>query len=493
MKRKYNSVTGKAVLLLCLLTLGITNSCKEDFLDVDPQGQARGEDFFVTPEHAIRSVNAIYGNLDEWGQAGFPTLALATISSDDADKGSVEGDAGFLNDFDQFTFTATQFVINDYWTYHYQGINLANQTINRVPPIQMDEALKARLIGEAKFLRAFHYFNLVRAFGGVPLRITIPADPNKQESPEEVNLPRASREEVYAQIEADLNDAIQVLPVRYDAENVGRATKGAALTLLAKVNMYEKKWNDVLSLTQQVMGLGYALMPDYNAIFRIPNENNIESVFEIQAQSLPGNCDASNSQWSEVRGVRPQFGWGFGIPSEDLEKAYEPGDVRKDATILYRGEVTPEGDKISESAANPRYNQKAYTPGNVTKECGYGRDQNIRVLRFAEVLLMNAEAANELGMPDMALSSLNRVRERAGLKPVTTTSQEEMRNIIWHERRVELALEDDRFFDLVRQSRAGEVLRALGKKFVDGKNEVFPIPQRQIDLSGGVLTQNPGY
>lgn len=477
----------KALLFSCLLSISFLYACKEDFLDVDPQGRTRSEDFFVTQEHALQAVNAIYGNLREYKVSAFPHLVLTHVTSDNAEKGSDPGDASFVNDYDNFTFTSTQFFLADYWSGQYQGINLANQAISNIPGISMDASLQQRLIAEAKFLRALHYFNLVRAYGGVPLLTRPPVEV------EEINPVRATKEEVYAQIIQDLTEASSVLPANYDALNKGRATLGAALSLLAKVQMYQRNWPEVLRLTNEVMGMGYALTPEFNQVFRIASENNSESIFEVQAQTLPGNCGASNSQWAEVQGVRGQFGWGFAIPTEDLVNAFEPGDQRLEATVLFRGEVTPEGDKINDNAPNPRYSQKAYVPSSVTRDCGYGKDQNIRLIRFAEVLLMHAEAANELGQTSEALNSLNRVRNRAGLGNVETTDQTALRNAIWQERRLELALEGDRFYDLVRQGRAAEVLQAQGKQFKAGVNEVFAIPQTQIDLSGGTLTQNPGY
>ncbi|GAB2786897.1 RagB/SusD family nutrient uptake outer membrane protein [Hymenobacter latericoloratus] len=477
---------------LCLAALaGGTASCSKSFLDVDPQGQLPAEGFFETPEQAIEATNSIYGNLRSWPLVAFAHLAVTTLTSDDAEKGSVAGDASFLNDYDNFTFTSSQGILNDYWLGQYQGINLCNQVLANVPGISMDAALKNRLLAEAKFLRAHHYFNLVRAFGGVPL-VLRPV--TSSSTPDEINPLRNTREEVYAQIVTDLTEAGAVLPVSYPASDLGRATKGAALGLLAKVKLYQKQWAEVLALSDQVIGLGYSLAPDYEKMFRIAGENGPESIFEIQAQTIPGNCDASNSQWAEVQGARPQFGWGFFNPTADLENAYEPGDKRKDATILFRGETTAEGDKIDATAPNPRYNQKAYVPSSVDRACGYGKDQNIRLLRLGEVLLINAEAANELGQTTKALTAVNRVRARAGLAPLTTTDQAALRQAIWKERRLELAMENgDRFFDLVRQGRAGTVLRAQGKQFVDGKNEVFPIPQQQITITGGKLTQNPGY
>ena len=264
--------------------------------------------------------------------------------------------------------------------------------------------------------------------------------------------------------------------------------------------MYQKNWAEVLSLTNQVMGMGYSLFPDYEQLFRIPNENNSESIFEIQAKYVPNDCDASNSQYSQVQGVRGSTGggWGFNVPTADLAASYEPNDPRRDATIIFRGETTPEGDAIPPTGDNPMYNQKSYVPFGLYVACNEGSEQNIRVIRYADVLLMNAEANNELGNNGAALTSLNAVRTRARganpltvLPPVTTTDQAQLRDAIWRERRSELAMEFDRFFDVIRQGRGATVFGPKG--FVAGKNELMPIPQNEIDISAGTLTQNPGY
>lgn len=477
---------------LCVAGLaGGLSACKESFLDVEPQGQRRDTQFFTNQEEAVQGVNSIYGNLRSWPLVAFAHLAITTLTSDDADKGSVTGDASFLNDYDNFTFTATQGILNDYWGGQYQGINLCNQVLANVPGISMDATLKNRLLAEAKFLRAYHYFNLVRAYGRVPLVVKPITNTS---TPEEINPAQNTPEEVYAQIVTDLTEAGTVLPTSYPSADVGRATKGAALGMLAKVRMYQKQWAEALALSDQVIGLGYSLAPNFEQMFRIAGENGPESIFEIQAQTIAGNCDASTSQWAEVQGARPQYGWGFFIPSASLVASFETGDTRREATILYRGETTPQGDVIAANAANPYYNQKAYVPSSVDRSCGYGKDQNVRILRLGEILLINAEAANELGQTTKALTSVNRVRARAGLAPLVASNQATLRNQIWQERHVELALENgDRFFDLVRQGRAGTVLRAQGKQFVDGRNEVFAIPQQQITITGGKLTQNPGY
>lgn len=478
-----------------LIVLG---GCKRTFLDVPPQGQQPNEQFWRNEADASKAVNAAYANLREWKNIAFAPIAVESMGSDETEKGSSPGDATFHNKFDNFTATSTEGQLQDFWNGQYQTINFANQVLANVPGINMDGTLKNRFLAEVKFIRAYAHFRLVRAFGDVPLRLSLPVDAS------EYNIPRTPKAEVYAAIEQDLTDAAAVLPQSYSGNNVGRVTKGAALALHAKVAMYQKKWSDVLSLTNQVMGMGYSLFPDFEAQFRVPNENNSESIFEIQAQRIIGNRDASNSQYSQVQGVRGSVGggWGFNVPTAELAAAFEPNDPRRDATIIFRGETTPQGDAIPASGDNPMYNQKSYVPFSAHVD-GYneGADQNIRVIRYAEVLLMNAEAANEIGGAaniTQALSSLNAVRARARgsnpltvLPPVTTTDQAALRNAIWHERRVELAMEFDRFFDVIRQGRGALVFGPKG--FVAGKNEVWPIPQNEIDLSAGVLVQNAGY
>lgn len=476
-----------------MTTLLLTVSCNEDFLDVPPQGEQPDEQFWVSADDAAKAVNAMYANLRGWTQVAFAPIAIESLGSDDTEKGSSPSDATFLNNFDNYTATSTEGQILEFWTGQYQSINLANQVLDNVANISMDATLKERYLAEAKFIRAYGYFRLVRAFGGVPLRLHVPEDPSQY------NLPRATKEEVYAAIEQDLTEAAAVLPNSYTGADIGRATKGAALGLHAKVSMYQGKWQQVLDLTNQVMGMGYSLHPNFQELFRVENENSSESIFEIQAALIPGNPEASNSQYSQVQGVRGSVGggWGFNVPTEDLVNAFEPDDPRMDATIIFRGETTPQGDPIPAAGDNPRYNEKSYVPFSQHVE-GYteGAEQNIRVLRYAEILLMNAEANNELGNTDAALASLEMVRERARggdpnvLPEVTTTDQAQLRQAIWHERRVELAMEFDRYFDVIRQGRGEEVFGPLGW---EPHNEVWPIPQTERDLSAGTLEQNPGY
>ncbi|TLV00652.1 RagB/SusD family nutrient uptake outer membrane protein [Dyadobacter luticola] len=475
--------------------LMVPSACDQGFLDVDPQGKEAGVVFWQSADDATKAVNAMYANLRGWTNTAFAPIAVESMGSDDAEKGSTASDATFFNDYDNFSVGSSDGQLADFWAGQYQNVNYANQVLDNVPAISMDETLKARLLAEAKFVRAYSYFRLVRAFGDVPLRLNVPKDAT------EYNLPRTPKADVYAAIEKDLTDAAAVLPLSYGKSDVGRATKGAAQALHAKVSMYQQKWQQVFDLTNQVMTSGqYSLFSNYEALFRIPNENSTESIFEIQNELIPSNKDASNSQYSQVQGVRgiTGGGWGFNVPTKELAASYETGDPRRDATIIFRGETTPSGDAIPATGDNPMYNQKSYVPfGLYVSGFNEGSQQNVRVLRYAEVLLMNAEAANELGNTAQALASLELVRARARgasktiLPKVTTTDKAALRTAIWNERHSELAMEFDRYFDVIRQGRAATIFGPKGWKA--NKNEVWPIPQNEIDLSAGVLVQNPGY
>jgi hypothetical protein len=480
------------VLVLCAI-LFISEGCKKSFLNVPPQAQKPADRFWETAADARSALNAMYANLHAWENVAFAPIAVESVASDEAEKGSTDNDATFFNNYDDFTVNASEGQLMGFWIGKYQGINLANQMLDNVPNITMDANVKAGYLAEAKFVRAYNYFRLVRAFGDVPLRLKVPVDAS------EYNIPRTAKAEIYAAIEKDLTDAAAVLPNSYPSADLGRITKGAALALHAKVAMYQQKWADVLTYTNQVKGMGYTLFPNFYQSFRINNENNSESVFEIQCQLIPGNKDASNSQYSQVQGVRTAGGgWGFNVPTQALVDAFEPGDPRKNATIIFKGTTTPSGDAIPATVDNPRYNMKSYVPfSNWISGYNEGSQQNIRAIRYADVLLMNAEAANETGQTDVALASLELVRARARggdntiLPKVTTTDKAALRTAIWHERQVELAMEFDRYFDVIRQGRAKAIFGPKGWK--ENKNEVWPIPQNEIDLSAGLLTQNPGY
>ena len=477
-----------AAMSAALLTF---SGCSSNYLDVPPEGNMTPADYYSN--HPTEVVNATYDKLLDWNESSFSWLGVSSITSDDADKGSDPGDTGTdKNLLDNFTFGADALSFNDVWVGNYDGIARANQALKVLGEVTINDTLKNRLEGETRFLRAYFYWNLVRTFGGVPLIDKVP-DPTNPADVASGNT-RVSKDSIYALIKTDLQFAIDNLPKKseYAAADLGRATQGAAQTFLAKVNLYQKNWSDVLKLTNEVINSGeYSLVSDYSTIWREIGENNAESIFEIQARGETPNKGVQG--YVDVQGVRGQFGWGFNVPSQDLANTYEPGDLRKDATIIFPGETMWDGTVINSNTPNPMYNQKAYL--SHTQETYDGNSwessKNVRIFRYAEVLLMKAEAANEMGDPNTALAALNQVRERAGLPDYTETNQDSLRMKIYHERRVELAFEGDRTFDLIRQGRAATVLAKEG--FVAGKNELFPIPQTQIDLSGGLLTQNPGY
>ena len=475
-------------------------SCSSDFLDRKPRGQLTYDTFFENEEHALQAVNAIYNIFRSWEFTGLPYLGATDIISDDADKGSTENDALYLAEVDQFQSNATNSVYSSMWTGHYQAIFRANLAIENIPNIDMDEQLKSRLLAEAKFLRAFVYFRLVQWYGDIPLITKILTED------EYFTQSRTSKALVYDQLEKDLKEAIDVLPERskYAAEDLGRATKGAARGVLAKVYMVKMDYAKALEQCEAIINSNeYSLMPSYADIFSAKGEQGPESVFEISAVAIQAAVAGPGaSPYNMVQGVRgiPNLGWGFNRPSDNLVAAYEPGDPRRQATVIYVGEILPDGStKVEDNPdiLNERYNQKAWVPKHAgLQDNGPG---NIRLLRYADVLLLAAEAYNELGNSAAALPLLNQIRKRARgtnnfiLTDVTTTDQSVLRDRIRRERRVELAMEQHRWFDLMRWGIAGETMKAVGKNFVDNKHELFPVPQTELDLSDGVLQQNSGW
>lgn len=472
----------------------------ENFLSVNPQGELTQEAFPITEADALQSTNGVYATLRNWHyhSGGFPIL---DFMSDDAHKGSNPNDgAGTVGPYENFTFTPTQDGLDRWWAGLYQGIRRANVVIEKVPAIDMNESLKNRYIGEARFLRGLYYFDLVRAFGGVPLVTTT-------EPP--LNVPRSTAAETYALIEQDLQFAIDNLPEKssYGNEDLGRASSGAARALLAKVHLFQGNFPAAETLALQVINSNlYDLEPVFTDANGKNGEHGVESVFEIgavESESVVGN------QYANTQGVRgtPNRGWGFNRPSIDLRNAFEPNDPRRNGTIIELGDVI-DGITILGDASTPdvttdaegnvieieSYNRKVWIPG-LSTDTQFGH--NRRLIRFSDVLLMAAEALNENNKPQDALMHLNRVRERARqgnpdiLPDITITNKDDLRDIILHERRTELALEGHRFWDLVRTGKAPEVLGPAG--FINGKHELLPIPQNEIDLSQGTLNQNDNW
>lgn len=486
-----NTIIPGFTLLLLLVNI---SACKKSFLDVEPQGQRTAQSFWKTQEDATQAVNAIYGNLRSAGQVGIASVAVESLGSDDADPGAKQSDLPEMYQFDNFSVTSSNQFVGSFWAGLYGEINLCNQVLDNVDTMPtVDATLKARYLAEAKFIRAYCYFRLVRAYGGVPLHLKVP---NK---PEEFNRSRSTSTEVWTAIEKDLTDAESVLPVTYSSPtDIGRATKGAAQALHAKVAMYQKKWSDVKTFTDAVINSGaYSLFNNYASLFSITNKLSSESVFEIQADLIIGAENGASFPWSqnsECQTPENQNGWGWNVPSLDLLDAFalDNDNNRMNATVIMVPE-TVGGDNIIQSGNNnSRYNQKSYVPSSFYIS-GYPRgcQKNILAIRYADVLLMNAEANNESGNAALAAATLNMVRTRAGLPATTATEQADLRTAIWNERRLELAMENDRYFDVIRQGRAAAIFGTKG--WTANKNEVWPIPYNEILLSGGKLSQNQGY
>lgn len=472
-------------------------SCNDDeFLDRKPLGNATEGD--IAAGGFEEKAFGLYGQLrTEGGVSDWTRYWFQSIRSDDAAKGSTSGDAAsFGTIFDSFQYSAAEAFAGSNWVGHYKIIFAANDLIGGVDDLGAD-ADEGSIVNkaEATALRAFCFFELRRDYGEVPINL------RRIVTPEDEIMAKSTVAEVDAQIVTDLTFAIEHLPTSWPAYP-GRATKGFAQTLLGKLYLYQGNYTQALAQFQEVMGYGYGLHSSYADLFLQTGDNSAESVFEIQFLRLAG-VNYSNNYW-ESQGVRGtstwDLGWGFNVPTQGLVDAYETGDPRKEATILYSGGTDGYGLTVPQSPplAQPYWNRKAYT--RPAERTDYGENKNhwanIKIIRYADVLLMAAEAANEAGQTATALDYLNQVRARARagnnsvLPDITSGDQATVRAAIKHERRIELAMEGERFYDLVRWGDATSVLGGLGYQ---NKNRYYPIPQTAIDQSGGVLVQNPDY
>ena len=496
MKRTYIILFGLGISVSALLS-----GC-EKFLEEDPQGQLTQENFPESESDALLATNAVYTTLRDWHyhSGGYPIL---DIMSDDSHKGSNPNDQlPTVGPYETFDHTPTQDGLDRWWNLLYEGIKRANVVIEKVPDIPMDGGLQTRCIAEAQFLRGLFYFDMVRAWGGVPLVTT---------TTPELNLARASAEEVYNRIIDDLKFAADNLPKRseYGASDMGRATSGAANALLARVYLFRGDFDNAETYAMKVINSNeYGLELDFIDANGVDGNNGVESVFEIGALQVEGTSGGGN-QYANTQGVRgtPNRGWGFNRPSLDLRNSFEAGDPRLKGTIIDLGDVLDDIEILGDGTTPDEtydedgnlievecYNRKVWVPGeNTITQFGHHR----RLIRYADVLLMAAEALNENNNPGDALLYLNRIRERARggddsiLPDITTTDQGQLRGLILTERRHELALEGHRFWDLVRTGKGPEILGPSG--FEAGKHEVLPIPQTEIDISQGSLKQNENW
>jgi len=488
------------IFLLAILTLSI--AC-ETLLDKEPLAVVSENSAYHSESDAMKALTSVYNTLLNY--PGYDGYSIYDIAADNAEKGG-EGpsDGGYFNEIAYFTLTSSNTVALQVWRNAYLGIRRANLVIENVPGIDMPLDSKARIVGEAKFLRAYHYFILVTLFGDVPLITEVEYD--------RAAVVRDPKDLVYAQIITDLQEAAEVLPVRtaLETNELGRATKGAAQAYLGKVYLYQKNFPEAEKWFRIVMESNqYALEPDYYHIFTVGGEFSPENIFEINhvynAQYL-----AARNLSSIRQGSAGMYGYGFANPTQDFVDAFEPGDPRLWQTVYADGHILPDGKIADVGNSETGYmNRKAYLMESEfppTGDAAHSGKNEIK-LRYGMLLLWFAEAANQNGNHEAALTALNEVRRRARqgnsdvLPDVQFIDQDQLKKAIWHEQRVEYGMENHRFFDLVRQGRAGEVLRGYaekyntvkGRNFRDGINELFPIPQTEIDLSQGRLTQNFGY
>lgn len=485
-----------------IFAIAFLPGCK-DLLNKDPLASLSVSSAYVTSEDALKAVYAAYNPLLNY--TGISGYSIYDIACDNAEKGG-EGpsDGGYFNELAYFTLTSSNTVARQVWGNAYLGIRRANLVLDNIPKIEMDDYVKQRLLGEARFLRAFHYFILVSLYGDVPL-IT---DSNI----ESFEIERSDKELVYSQIISDLEFASKSLPLRSKLapEELGRATKGAADSYLARVYLFRRDFQEAEKWFKIVIdSKEYELEDDFYHIFTKDAEFGRENIFEVNYIYSPQYRALANTN-SIRQGSAGMYGYGFCNPTKDFVDAFEEDDPRLWQTVYKNGDIMPD-DKIADvgNSETGYMNKKVYLAKDEFPPTGDPRNsgKNEILYRYGMLLLWYAEAANENGNIQIALKALNEVRSRArqgqsGVLPeVTVTDKDQLRTKIWHEQRVEYGMENIRYFDLLRQNRLGEVMTAYsekynsnkGKNFREGVNELFPIPQTEIDLSQGSLTQNPGY
>lgn len=497
---------------LIIIMLGITlcfvqSSCKKDFLNKTDPTRIGSDIFYSNQTEVNQALNGVYGQLqgiinEQWIFNELPS-DNTTFDFNLGDRGQADR----LEAFEYFTLNSGSFNITGMYTYYYSALYNINNALFKLQATAIADSVKNQISGQLKFLRAYYYFELTQYFGEIVL-ITVPLDqPSKA-----WDYLREPQDKVYAQIENDLKDAVSVLPVKYNVANIGRVTKGAALTLLGKFYLTKKLYAEAATTLKLVLPLGYSLVPSYGDAFNPQKKNGPESIFEVQYQG--GNDLGEWSSFIYTFAPRLSFGaitgWpqstpgGWNIPTKDMIDAYEIGDLRKsesiglDFTSSITGLVVPYIKKYDHTHSI------------------YGRtDDNWPVLRYADVLLMLAETINEQSGPTSeAFGYLNQVRQRAGLLPLSGLDKITFRDKVLNERRVELAFENWRWFDLKRTKTPTELALFVNAYCAKEKanptssrqgtpysntdyifNEyeaLYPIPSAEIRVNGK-LTQNPEY
>jgi hypothetical protein len=490
MKLKYS--------IFMLLVLSIS-SCQK-FLQEDLQGIYSSATFYKTQGQALLAINSAYNDL-LFNNNDNCIWVFGDVASDDAVKGSLAGDQLDIQYIDQFNVISSNSVLLSTWMRYYDGITRANIVLNEVPGISMDAALKARILGEAKFIRAYMYFDLVNIFGSIPLKLNPPLTQS------DINVPKSSVNNIYTQIETDLIAAAAVLPATYTSADIGRATKGTALGLLAKAYLYEAKYAQVLTTITSIDSLQmYQLMPVYRENFQAATQSNQESLFEIHhlRGQNPGLGNFMN-QYFAPRGDSIYQGYAFDAPTQNFVSEFEVADTivdpRLDYTVGRPGTKWINGENFITSWSPTTYiSKKHIQPFSEVKDALADGYLSYVYMRYADILLFKAEALNESGSTAEALIPLNMVRKRAResylfdsklagfgtvpnnlLPDVASSDQQVVRTAIRHERRVELGLEFHRFFDLMRYGKQEAETALSGTNFKYDVNRYFPIPLSEQD------------
>ena len=518
--------------LLCFVVVFASAACSKEWLELEQPGN-NDKPYFVDAGSAYEAVIAAY-DVQAWRMNVVTLWAVGSIMSDDAVKGGESpGDQQGMYDCMNFNATPNTDIPSWIWGDLYRMIARASFAIDIMIEqdasgeynIPMDLDLRNRFIAECRFLRGYSYFRLVRNFGGVMLYTSAEDDGTTHGS--DLSNVRATPEQVYSQVEADLLFASQYLPATIPLAEQGRATKGAADGLLAKAYLYQEKWEEAKAQCEEVVNSGlYGLEPNYGDVFSSAKQWGQEVVYSLNMVEDPdGNWGEHEGSWLSIWFGDRDMGWGYGFrcPTIDFVNSFEPGDSRYDATIVEDGESIPgifggAPHDFTGGSWNPPtgfMGQKYLIPDTerpVTADCNGNLDYIF--LRYADILLMHAEASMEIGDNGAAENSLNLVRNRAGLgdydasAPVISTYKETsllghdpLKASIYHERRVEFGLESERFYDLVRWGDAATVLQnfndngqTYGKNnFVSGCSELLPIPAGDISASNGAIEQNPCY
>ncbi|WGQ11322.1 RagB/SusD family nutrient uptake outer membrane protein [Pedobacter gandavensis] len=455
----------KKKLIYILISAGILSSCGKEFTDLNPISQRNVNAFYKTSDDMVIAVNAAYKALQMNGAYNQSYWILNEMRSDNTDGGADNTGLGAdLNAIDNFNENAaTAELITSSYLDSYVGISRCNIVLSRIEEVPMDQNLKNRVKGEALFLRSLFYYNLAVNFGRIPLVL-------KEITVEEgKSYPQLPASEVYKQLVADLATAEGFLDVKYTGNNVGRATKGAAATLMGKIYLTMGDKASAVAPLRRVKTYGYSLVPTYDKLWGIANKNNVESIFEVQYKG--GGTNTGNAFTNAFSPLMIQSTGAYkNRPTAEMQAAYEPNDKR------FAISMNPINGPLNAGRFILKYGTTtAYNEGDA--------DYNFVVLRYADALLMLAEA---LGEGTEAYDLIYEVRFRAGLNRIDSSTPGTFAEKLLKERRVELAFENHRWPDLLRFGKAAEVMKAQGKT----PRLLFLIPQRELDINN-TYTQNP--